>query len=547
MARGKVPARQPNNALKSVGYMCHGRAADRQGRSLAEIMGERVAFIETNNIEAESPDAIAAHLHASASQGSGRLRSPYLHFIVSFDADDARAGKVPEDVQHEIAAKVIERMGLAEYQGAIFGHKDTQNPHMHFLFSRVHPETLKAWDNSKSGARLTEIVRGVALEHGLNVSRSQEQGAAQINEAEYHDARRQGRAPFQSFTPEQRAEIRGQTLGAFREATGWADLSQRLEAQGLRLGMAGKGHKAALYVYGETNKAKLSDIFGKEKDIRTAKLAERFGQSFTAYAKENGIKAPERPQTGTERAEATEQAQGGEKGKGFATVKPLDPEEQRLKAELAAAMSERDAHIQQAQKAQSAEQAATQAQQNMAALAAKLAAHEQEAARSRAEIMEAIAEAYTDPAAARKAWERYEAERINAGRQAARAFEPERFGRIRGNMRAWVKDAQRRKALAAIERMKKARARFVAERERAEVARVRIPAAEQKAKEKRDAFRAIEAVTGDREQRNARLEQLNERVRQLSHELAKKQLETNNTLLPEQGRDDEGRGWDWDE
>lgn len=524
--------------------MCHGRAADRQGRPLAEIMGERVAFIETNNIEAESPDAIAAHLHASASQGSDRLRSPFLHFIVSFDADDARAGKVPEDVQREIAAKVIERMGLTEYQGAIFGHKDTQNPHLHFLFSRVHPETLKAWDNSKSGARLTEIVRGIAIEHGLNVSRTQEQGATQIIEAEYHDARRQGRAPFQLFTPEQRAEIRGQTLGAFREATGWADLSQRLEAQGLRLGMAGKGHKAALYVYSETNKAKLSDIFGKEKDIRTAKLAERFGQSFTAYAKENGIEAPERPQKGMEHGEAPEQ---GDKGKGFATVKPLDPEEQRLKAELADAMSERDAHIQQAQKAQSAQQAATQAQQNMAALAAKLAAHEHEAARSRAEIMETIAEAYTDPAAARKAWERYEAERINAGQLAARAFEPERFGRIRGTMRAWVKDAQRREALAAIERMKKARARFVAERERAEVARVRIPAAEQKAKEKRDAFRAIEAVTGDREQRNARLEQLNERVRQLSQELAKKQLETNNTLLPEQGRDDEGRGWDWDD
>lgn len=471
-------------------------------------MGERVAFIQTNNIQAESPDAIAAHLHASASRGSDRLKGPYLHFIVSFDAADARAGKVPDDVQREIAGKVIERMGLAEHHGAVFGHKDTQNPHMHFLFSRVHPETLRAWDNSKCGARLTEIVREVAREHGLNVSRSQEHGAERISEAEYHEARREGRPPFQTFSPEQRAEIRGQTLPAFREATGWADLTERLQAQGLRLGMAGKGSKAALYVYSDTHKAKLSDVFGKEKDIRTGKLAERFGQRFTDYARESGLAAPERPERAPERPEATRVPRDALDVAGQAHKAAHE----HRSAEYRAAIAERDAYRAEVNEARQAAQQAQASNLEIARLVGIVERAEIEAERSRAEIMGAIAEAYADPAAAARAWQEYEAERERAGKLSARAFEPERFGPLRGSYRAWVKNAERRKALAAVERMKKARARFFAERERAESAKQVLPRTREQARRVGLLLRGLLARTGDTQAQDARLAFLNQKV-----------------------------------
>ncbi|MFN3686574.1 relaxase/mobilization nuclease domain-containing protein [Salinarimonas sp.] len=503
-------------------------------------MGERVAFIQTNNIQAESPDAIAAHLHASASRGSDRLKGPYLHFIVSFDAADARAGKVPDDVQREIAGKVIERMGLAEYQGAIFGHKDTQNPHMHFLFSRVHPETLRAWDNSKCGARLTEIVREVAREHGLNVSRSQEQGAERISEAEYHEARREGRPPFQTFSPEQRAEIRGQTLPAFREATGWADLTERLQAQGLRLGMAGKGSKAALYVYSDTHKAKLSDVFGKEKDIRTGKLAERFGQRFTDYARESGLDAPERPEKGADHHRALNTPRRAQ----TLTSDDYSAEYARRQAALDAAVRERNVFQAQAEQQRTAEAAAKEASQTVAAFAAKVAELDREANQSRAEFMAAVADAYADPTAARRAWEEYEAERQRAGRMAECAFKPERFGTLRGKVRAMVKDAERRKALAAIERMKKARARFIAAREQAKVARIRIPPAEHKAQEATRTWRDWTNQTGDRQEQERRLAALNENVRQKAAALAELTRDRD-AERGDGGRErDRGIGWD---
>jgi len=554
--RAKMPARQPDNIAKATGYQFYGKASDREGRSLSDAQAERVAWVQGFGIEAKDAQGITAtleaHQMAVMENRKGRPpENPLLHFSISFDPKEA--DKATPEKQQEIAAQVIERMGLSGHVGFVVSHKDEPHPHMHFVFHRVHPETGKTWEEWArpredeqglptgrgglvgSHARLNHHTRELAREHGFNVSR--EIGHGQTTEAEYHDARRQGRAPFQLFTPEQRAEIRGQTLGAFREATGWADLSQRLEAQGLRLGMAGKGHKATLYVYSETNKAKLSDIFGKEKDIRTGKLAERYGQRFAAYAKENGIEPPERPARGAESVEASQPA----RNMPDPTHEARSAEYNRRQAELNTAVRERDAYRQQIDQQRAAEQSAKEARQAVADLAGRIAAIDHEAHKTRATIMAAIEEAYADPTAARKAWEAYEAERQHAGRLAARAFEPERFGALRGKVRAMHKDAERRRALAALERMKKARTRFVAAREQAEVARFRLPATQQKAAQAKQKWRDWTKETGDRQEQQRRMAALDENVKQKAAALTEAKREAFRE------RDDEGRGWDWDE
>lgn len=554
--RAKMPARQPDNIAKATGYQFYGSASERAGRSLADVQAERVAWVQGYGIEAKDAPGITATLEAHhmavMENRTGRPpESPLLHFSISFDPKEAEQA-TPEK-QREIAAQIIERMGLAGHVGFVVSHKDEPHPHMHFVFHRVHPDTGKTWEEWArprdgeqdlptgrggligSHVRLNHHTRELAREHGFNISRDIGQG--RTTEAEYHDARREGRAPFQTFSPEQRAEIRGQTLGAFREANGWADLSERLNEQGLRLGMAGKGHKAALYVYSDTHKAKLSDVFGKEKDIRTGKLAERFGQQFTDYARENGIEPPERPEEGAEQQRAPNTPRRAQ------TVASDDysAEYARRQAALTEAVRERNAFQAQAEQQRTAEAAAKEASQAVAAFAAKVAALDREANQSRAEFMAAVADAYADPTAARRAWEEYEAERQRAGRLAERAFKPERFGTLRGKVRAMVKDAERRKALAAIERMKKARARFIAAREQAEVARIRIPPAEHKAQEAKRTWRDWTNQTGDRQEQERRLAALNENVRQKAAALAEL------TRDRDQERDDEGRGWEIDD
>lgn len=554
--RAKMPARQPDNIAKATGYQFYGSASERAGRSLADVQAERVAWVQGYGIEAKDAPGITATLEAHhmavMENRTGRPpESPLLHFSISFDPKEA--DKATPEKQREIAAQVIERMGLAGHVGFVVSHKDEPHPHMHFVFHRVHPETGKTWEEWArprdgeqylptgrggligSHVRLNHHTRELAREHGFNISR--EIGQGRTTEAEYHDARREGRAPFQTFSPEQRAEIRGPTLGAFREATGWADLSERLKEQGLRLGMAGKGHKAALYVYSDTNKAKLSDVFGKEKDIRAGKLAERFGERFTDYARENGIEPPERPEKGAEQQRAPNTPRRAQ----TLVSDDYSAEYARRQAALTEAVRERNAFQAQAEQQRTAEAAAKEASQTVAAFAAKVAALDRKANQSRAEFMAAVADAYADPTAARRAWEEYEAERQRAGRLAERAFKPERFGALRGKVRAMVKDAQRRKALAAIERMKKARARFIAAREQAEVARIRIPPAEHKAQEAKRTWRDWTNQTGDRQEQERRLAALNENVRQKAAALAEL------TRDRDHERDDEGRGWEIDD
>jgi hypothetical protein len=230
MARGRVPTRQPDSGRKNVHYLFYGKAQDREGIERGEAMADRVDWHFCHNLPGRSPAVIGRQMESAALEGSGRLKRPFLHFIVSFDKADGAAGKVPQEVQREIAGKVIERMGLGEYRGLVVAHKDTENPHMHFSFCRVHPDHGRAWNDSNSGQRLQEITREIAREYGLNISKEYKEGADRITAAEHLAARREGRPAFRDLTTEERADIRGRTLAAFREARDWSDLSARLEA-----------------------------------------------------------------------------------------------------------------------------------------------------------------------------------------------------------------------------------------------------------------------------------------------------------------------------
>lgn len=564
-----MPARQPDNIAKATGYQFYGKAEERQGRSLEDVQADRVAWVQGYGIEAKDARGISAvleaHQMAAMQNRTGRPpESPLLHFSISFDPKEA--AKATPEKQQEIAAQMIERMGLAGHLGFVVSHKDEPHPHMHFVFHRIHPETGKTWQDwtppredeqeiraGKTGkigskVRLNHHTRELAREHGLNISR--DIGQSQTTEAEYHDARRQGRAPFKTFSPEQRADIRGQTLDAFRDAKGWGELTDRLKAEGLQLGMAGKGSKAALYVYSETHKGKLSDVFGKEKDIRTGKLADRFGKGFSEYARDNGIEAPERAARGFDAAEATQAPERAQQPSGQAHEIAYQVEYEKRTEALQQAIRDRDDYRQQVEQHRSAEQAATEAQTTVAKLTGHLQQVDREAEQFRAEVYKAIEEAYADPAAARKAWEEYEAERQRAGDLAARAFAPERLGAIRGAVRAMFADSQRKKARAAIERMKKARARFVKAREQAEVARVRIPPAEQSAKQARAHLDDWTLKTGDQQEQQKRLAELNANVSEKAAALA--DLAKNRQIEDrQQDRDDGGRerdrGMDWED
>lgn len=578
MARGKVPSRQPDNASKAVGYYFHGKAAERaaDGLSLAEAREKRVAWHETFGLIRDDPKGIAGELEALSSHNP-RLKRPYFHFVVSFDSKDAAAGLVGEERQRDFSRRIVERMGLTGYAGAAVAHKDTDNPHVHFVFSRVHPETGRTWSDNNSGRRLQTAVRELAREYGLNVSQQYERDDQRTPEAEHWTAKREDRAERRPFQGKEITAAREAVADDFKAAGSWKNLADRLAAKGYGLEKAGKGAKATLFLYdGEGRRSKLSQIFSKDKDVREAGLKDRFGQSFDAFAQAHGLehnrtlsdgvsdrrRAPDLDDVLPGRQSAAQTA--AERPQYVHSDKPAAERVDALKQAVAA----RSDFEQKTAEYNAALDQSHKAARFLDDLRTQKAALDRQIDRERAEIVAAIGDAFTDPEEARKAWETFERERDRAQALADKAFRPETFGRLKSTYRLGVKKRQRQQAERALARMREHRDRWIKARSKAATMPPRIAEAEQQHQQSRSALAAIRSITGTPHKQYERKQELTrdvihaaERVRPAeirkaglpreeadellrAHKAAFKQKKTI-AREAERGRDG-GIGWEWD-
>lgn len=281
--RFKIPAKQPA-AFKSSALYLAGRTKG--------LSTDRVAWMETRNLETNDPLAASAIMEATAAQNLRCKKSVY-HFVLSFDPKDARRGKLPPEVLREIASAAIERMGLTEHQMLIYAHKDTKHPHMHFLINRVHPTKGKAFDRHNDGLRLTELCREIARERGLNIPRDHErirelekvddfdlvESLSQPVEGEYWQAKREQREAQIAMGKDEVKTLRKKVQGHFYNAKDWNDLTARLGAQGVFMQRKGQG---LVLAKGERF-AKLSQM---GKGVRLAELEDRFGERFDVFMAE---------------------------------------------------------------------------------------------------------------------------------------------------------------------------------------------------------------------------------------------------------------------
>jgi hypothetical protein len=275
--RFKVPAQQPASFKASALYL----AGLIRGKS-----SHRVEFVEARNLSTTDPRTASAMMDAVAAK-SVRCKQPQYHFIITFDPKDAAAGKISEDLKRKVAGQIVERMALGEHQSLVYLHQDTDHPHLHFLVNRVHPTKHVAYDRHNDGRRLKEIVKELALEHGLNVLKDRDldrgidrhegrSGGPSPSDAEYWRARREGREAQTPFSKEELRHLRTDLQAHFYAARSWDDLGLRLEERGILLERKGQG----LMLSDGERHAKLSDM---GKGIRLRELEERFGEEFDGY------------------------------------------------------------------------------------------------------------------------------------------------------------------------------------------------------------------------------------------------------------------------
>jgi hypothetical protein len=98
-----------------------------------------VGWVEFRNLPTRRM-GIAERIMAGTASVS-YTRKPVFHLSISFAPGDA----VDEALMKRLMARTLADLRLGEHQAVIVAHIDTDDPHVHAMVNRVHPETGVAW------------------------------------------------------------------------------------------------------------------------------------------------------------------------------------------------------------------------------------------------------------------------------------------------------------------------------------------------------------------------------------------------------------------
>ena len=233
-------------------YLVHGRSG---------IETDRVAWTASRNLGTDEPELAAALMQATARQ-SAVVQVPVSHLTISFDHHD----QVSPDQMQAIADKVLQDLGLAEYQALMVSHRDRAHAHLHVMVNRIHPKTGVAWERWQDRPIIERALREQERAFGL---REVPGRLHQIDGREAADEPRQSERDDNGVF---RGRVRG-LLPEARATRSWEELEARLAAHGLRVEGKGQG----LVVTDGAHEVKASRV---ARDFSLRRLEDRFGVPY---------------------------------------------------------------------------------------------------------------------------------------------------------------------------------------------------------------------------------------------------------------------------
>ena len=134
---------------------------------------DRVAFVETRNLDTDDPSRAVArmidtathanHLKVAAGIKGGRpLQKPVYTFSLAWHPDETPT----REQQIEAAQEALNALGMADREALIVAHKDTGHPHVHVMVNRVCPTTGRAASNSDDRLKLSRWAEDHDRRHG---------------------------------------------------------------------------------------------------------------------------------------------------------------------------------------------------------------------------------------------------------------------------------------------------------------------------------------------------------------------------------------------
>ena len=252
-------------------YLMHGRSRGLQDYLLGDP--ERVAWTATRNLPLDDPQLAARIMEATAHQND-RVQKPVYHLSLSA----APGEDFTREQWERIAERVLRDIGLDEHQALLVAHRDTNHAHIHLMINRVHPQRLKAWDNSYDYPRIERSLRHLEREWNLREVPGRHYHLRGQERPERDNGLTAGERREKERTQEEvwAERVRFRIRRDIQRAQGWADLEHRLKRHGLRLKKRGRG----LVVTDGKRMVKASRI---HRGSSYAKLAERFGSTFEEW------------------------------------------------------------------------------------------------------------------------------------------------------------------------------------------------------------------------------------------------------------------------
>ncbi len=125
----------------------------------------RVASVHLHNLEGVAPETAYQWMATTAAQNP-RVKKPVLHLSIFPPKEPALSASQLRGVADRLLRD--EDLGLYPYESMVVVHHDIPNqPHIHIMLNRVHPETFKAWkrdwDYDLVNRSLDEIARDLGL------------------------------------------------------------------------------------------------------------------------------------------------------------------------------------------------------------------------------------------------------------------------------------------------------------------------------------------------------------------------------------------------
>lgn len=242
---------------------------------------DRVTFVAARNLLSDDPDLAARIMRATAAQ-SARVERPVYHLIISWHP----AERPNSDTMLQVLGATLEDIGLAEHQALVVGHGDTENPHLHAMINRVHPDTGVAWSTSHDYRRIERSMRRQAEANGFMFvpgrHNQPEKAAARPRQAsrrEHSMLRKRDLKPLPQWPLDKTRELGRRLRPAVEKARDWKEFAAAIEAFGGHVVAKGQG-----LVITDRHRSGYAKFSSLGTGLRAKDLTQRFGCSFADWS-----------------------------------------------------------------------------------------------------------------------------------------------------------------------------------------------------------------------------------------------------------------------